>query len=161
MREAMQWSRGTFHILTDQNALDLTAIQSFLNNAPWSYGLPLSKLKKALRHSLCFSLLENHVQIGLARVITDYTTYAYLCDVYILEEFRGQGLGSWLIQCVLEHPELQGLRRISLLTHDAQTFYKPLGFAPLLQPERYMERPLGKTLSPQLEGGSIIDIISG
>jgi GNAT superfamily N-acetyltransferase len=146
-REAIQWKRGTFHILTDQKALDLTAVQYFLSNVPWSYGLSLSKLKKALRHSLCFSLLKNHKQIGFARVITDYATYAYLCDVYILEEFRGQGLGSWLIHCVLEHPELQGLRRISLLTHDAQTFYRPFGFAPLIKPDRYMERPLTRLAS--------------
>lgn len=127
------------------------AVQCFLSNVSWSYGLSLPKLKKALRHSLCFSLLKSHEQIGFARVITDYATYAYLCDVYILQEFRGQGLGSWLIQCVLEHPELKGLRRISLLTHDAQAFYQPFGFAPLLHAERYMERPLTRLVSSQLE----------
>lgn len=150
-REAVHWDKGRFHILTDQKSLDLAAVQYFLATASWSYGLSLPQLKKALRNSLCFSLLENHTQIGLARVITDYATYAYLCDVYILEDFRGQGLGSWLIQCVLEHPKLQGLRRISLLTHDAQAFYQPFGFSSLLQPERYMERSLAKLSSGQQE----------
>jgi ribosomal protein S18 acetylase RimI-like enzyme len=146
--EAIQWEWKTFRILTDQKALDLASIHHFLSGAPWSYGLPLAKLEKALQNSLCFSLLENHKQIGLVRVITDYATYAYLCDVYVLEEFRSLGLGSWMMQCVLEHPELQGLRRISLLTHDAQAFYQRFGFAPMSQPERYMERTHELTKRP-------------
>ena len=136
----VRWERGIFQINTDLAALDAVTVHQFLSAAPWSHGISAPTLKIALENSLCFSLFENHRQIGLARVITDYATYAYLCDVYLREDFRGQGLGSWLIRCVLEHPQLKNLRRVSLLTHDAQAFYERFGFEPLDRPERYMER---------------------
>jgi GNAT superfamily N-acetyltransferase len=94
----------------------------------------------ALRNSLCFSLLEGGRQIGLARVITDCVTYAYLCDVYIVEDRRGKDLGSWLIRCVLEHPDLKHLKRVAIITHDAQTFYLGLDFRFTLDSNCYMER---------------------
>jgi ribosomal protein S18 acetylase RimI-like enzyme len=143
-QKSIQWQRGIFRINTELEALDLVTVHHFLSEAPWSHGISASMLRTALENSLCFSLFENHKQIGLARVITDYTTYAYLCDVYLQEEFRAQGLGSWLIRCVLEHPQLKNLRRISLLTHDAQKFYERFEFEPLDRPERYMERILAE-----------------
>jgi GNAT superfamily N-acetyltransferase len=90
--------------------------------------------------SLCFSLKEDNKQIGLARVITDYVTYAYLCDVYIVKERRGRGLGSWLIHSVLEHPDLKNLKRVALITHDAQDFYLGLDFRFSPNSDWYMER---------------------
>jgi GNAT superfamily N-acetyltransferase len=132
--------RDDFVISTDPGHLDATVVFGFLAQAQWWTGLTLDSLDRALRNSLCFSLLEGGRQIGLARVITDCVTYAYLCDVYIMEERRGQGLGSWLIRCVLEHPDLKNLKRVALITHDAQTFYLGLDFRFTSHSDCYMER---------------------
>jgi GNAT superfamily N-acetyltransferase len=129
-----------FVVSTDPGDLDPEAIYGFLTQAKWWTELTQESLDRALRSSLCFSLKEGDRQIGLARIITDYVTYAYLCDVFIVEERRGQGLGSWLVRCVLEHPELKPLKRIALITHDAQTFYLGLDFRFTSQPDSYMER---------------------
>jgi GNAT superfamily N-acetyltransferase len=129
-----------FVISTDPDLLDANAVFGFLEQAQWWTGLTRESLDRALRNSLCFSLLEDSRQIGFARVITDCVTYAYLCDVYIVEERRKQGLGSWLIRCVLEHPDLKHLKRVALITHDAQTFYLALDFRFTLHSNCYMER---------------------
>jgi GNAT superfamily N-acetyltransferase len=134
--------RDEFKISTDPGALDTSAVFGFLAQAKWWTDLTEESLDRALRNSLCFSLLEANRQIGLARVVTDYVTYAYLCDVYIVEERRRQGLGSWLVRCVLEHPELKRLKRVALLTHDAQTFYLGLDFRFASHPNCYMEHLL-------------------
>jgi GNAT superfamily N-acetyltransferase len=97
-------------------------------------------LDRAIRNSLCFSLIEDGRQIGLARVITDYVTYAYICDVYIMEQRRRKGLGSWLIRSVLDHPDLKNLKRVALITHDAQAFYLGLDFRFASDSNSYMER---------------------
>lgn len=132
--------RDDFVISTDPSLLDASAVFAFLAKAQWWTGLTHQSLDRALHNSLCFSLLEGDRQIGLARVITDYATYAYLCDVYIAEERRGQGLGSWLVRCVLEHPDLKSLKRVALITHDAQTFYLGLDFRFTSPSDCYMER---------------------
>jgi GNAT superfamily N-acetyltransferase len=132
--------QNSFVISTDPGDLDPEAIYGFLTQAKWWTELTQESLDRALRNSLCFSLKEGDRQIGLARVITDYVTYAYLCDVYIVEERRGQGLGSWLVRCILEHPDLKPLKRIALITHDAQTFYLGLDFRFASQADCYMER---------------------
>jgi GNAT superfamily N-acetyltransferase len=129
--------RDTFVISTDPSLLDVDTVFGFLAQAQWWAGLTRELLDRALRNSLCFSLFEDGRQIGLARVITDCVTYAYLCDVYIMEKRRGQGLGSWLIRCVLEHPDVRNLKRVALITHGAQTFYLGLDFRFTSQ---YMER---------------------
>ena len=131
--------RANFTVSTDPVKLDLAAIHDFLTHCYWAEGIPLEVVKRAIGHSLCFGLYERQRQIGLARVISDYTTYAYLCDVYVLEEYRGKGLGTWLMECVIRHPDLQGLRRFTLLTRDAHGLYKKFGFAPMKDPSRYME----------------------
>lgn len=135
-----QWKHGSYTVRTDPDAPDLDAVYEFLKTAPWASGLSREALDRATRHSLCFSLFEETRQIGLARVITDYVTYAYMCDVYVVEERRGLGLGSWLVRCVLEHPDIACLKRIALITHDAQEFYLHLGFQFASHPEHYMER---------------------
>lgn len=134
--------QGKFRISTDPKVLDSRAVFRFLAEAKWWAKLTEESLDRALRNSLCFSLLEGDQQIGLARVVTDYVTYAYLCDVYIVEERRRQGLGSWLIRCVLEHPQLKNLKRVSLITHDAQAFYLRLDFRFASHPDSYMEHLL-------------------
>jgi GNAT superfamily N-acetyltransferase len=134
--------RDNFTISTDPGVLDTSAVFGFLAQAKWWTELTEESLDRALRNSLCFSLIEGDRQIGLARVVTDYVTYAYLCDVYIVEERRRQGLGSWLIRCVLEHPELKRLKRVALITHDAQAFYLGLDFRFASHPNSYMEHLL-------------------
>ena len=131
--------RGEFVITTDHRRFDIDAIHAFLSSeAYWSLGIPVDVVHRAIEHSLCFGLLEGTRQAGFARVVTDRSTFAWLCDVFVLEEFRGRGLGSWLIESVLEHPDMQGLRRIVLATRDAHALYERSGFAPLRTPERWM-----------------------
>jgi ribosomal protein S18 acetylase RimI-like enzyme len=131
--------RDGFTVSTDPERLDAGAIHAFLSTSYWAEGIPRELLEKALRSSLCFGLYEEKRQIGLARVITDGATYAYLCDVYVLPETRGQGLGTWLMECVIAHPDLQGLRRLSLVTRDAHKLYRRFGFTALARPEGHME----------------------
>jgi GNAT superfamily N-acetyltransferase len=133
--------RDGYTVSTDTGRLDVAAIHDFLSNKSyWAQGVPLAILQKALAHSLCFGLYAGTEQIGLARVITDCATYCYLCDVYVLESRRGRGLGRWLLECVTRHPDLQGLRRMSLVTADAHALYAQFGFVPPAKPERYMEK---------------------
>ena len=133
-------TREAFTVTTDPARLDLDAAHAFLATAYWSAGVPRQVLERAFAGSLCFSLLEaGRGQVGLARIITDGATFAYLCDVYVLPERRGRGLGVWLIECVMDHPDLAGLRRFSLVTQDAHGLYRRFGFAPLGHPERHME----------------------
>ncbi len=131
--------RESFSISTDPARLDSVAIHAYLARSYWAEEIPIEIVRRSLAGSLCFGLYQEDRQIGLARVITDYATFAYLCDVYVLEEFQGQGLGRWLMETVVAHPELQGLRRFSLVTRDAQALYAPLGFRSLAQPDRHME----------------------
>ena len=132
-------SRGEFLISSDPEDVDLEAVHAFLTRAYWSEGIPIELVARAIAGSIPFSLFRGEEQIGFARVITDRATYAYLADVYVLEEYRGQGLGHWLIERVMQHPDLQGLRRFGLVTRDAHDLYKPFGFSALAAPERHME----------------------
>jgi len=114
-----------------------------------SEGIPASLVARAIAGSIPFSLFHGTTQIGFARVITDRATYGYLADVYVLDAYRGQGLGRWLVDCIMRHPDLQTLRRFSLVTRDAHGLYAQAGFSPLAAPERHMEivRP-GMTVDP-------------
>lgn len=140
----MTTSRPTdddYTISTDPQRIDLDAVHSFLSRAYWSPGVPRETVEKALANSLCFALLHrDDGQVGLARVVTDRATFAYLADVYVLETHRGRGLSKRLMQAVGGHPELQGLRRMLLATRDAHDLYRQFGFKPLANPTRMMER---------------------
>jgi GNAT superfamily N-acetyltransferase len=131
--------RGEYVVSTDPAKLDVSAIHAFLSRSYWATGIPVETVARSLDGSLCFGLYHQGRQVGLARVITDGATFAYLCDVYILEKHRGRGLGRWLMETVMTHPALQGLRRWSLVTRDAHGLYAGLGFQPLQAPERHME----------------------
>ncbi len=129
-----------FCISTDPTKLDLQAIHHFLSTESyWSKNIPFERVKNAAAHSLNFGLYYQDKQIGYARIITDYTSIAYLGDVYVLEEFRGRGLSKWLMQTIKTHPQLQGLRRWILATKDAHGLYRQFGFTPMASPERWME----------------------
>lgn len=131
--------RGGFTVSTHPARLDAGAVHAFLTTSYWAEGIPRETVERSLRNSLCFGLYEGDRQIGLARVVTDRVTFAYLCDVYVLPELRGQGLGTWLMECVMAHPDLQGLRRFSLVTRDAHELYRPFGFQEVRSPEGHME----------------------
>ena len=139
-REAHEWRRGEYTISTDGGRLDLDVVHGFLTASYWARGIPRDVVERSIAGSLPFGLYHGARQIGFARVISDEATYAYIGDVFVLDEYRGQGLGTWLMETVVACPELQGLRRWTLATRDAHALYRKVGFAPLHSPERWMER---------------------
>ena len=140
MHKLIETRQYEYLISTDPAKLQPERVHAFLKTAYWSPGIPLAVVKKALSSSLCFGLYHRGEQVGLSRVVTDYSTFAYLCDVYVLEAHRGKGLGQWLVECVMTHPELQNLRRFLLATRDAHGIYANFGFTGLKSVERMMER---------------------
>ena len=131
--------RDGYFISTDPARLDVEAVHAYLTRSYWAGGIPRETVVRALRGSLCFGLFHGTEQVGFARVVTDRATFAYLCDVYVLEGHRGRGLGKWLMGAVMAHPELAGLRRFLLATRDAHGLYAQRGFTPLARPETFME----------------------
>lgn len=130
-------------ISTDKSRLDLTLVHQFLSQESyWAKNMPLELVCKAVDNSLCFGIYGNDQQVGFARVITDYTTFAYLSDVFVVKEHRGQGLSKWLVQYIINYPDLQGLRRWTLVTADAHTLYEQFGFVFPDDPKLYMQRKL-------------------
>ena len=136
---AFERTRDTFRITTDVAAMDLDAIHAFLTRSYWAEGIPKDLVARAMAGSLCFGLLDGIRQIGFARVMTDTATYAYLCDVYVLEDYQRRGLGTWLMRELMTHPDLQGLRRFTLVTRDAHALYEKCGFGAPANPSGYME----------------------
>ena len=133
--------RGEFTVSTDPSRLDLDTIHNFLTNCYWAKGVPRDVVARSIEHALCFGVYDDTgAQVGFARVISDFATVAYLGDVFVLDTHRGRGLGKWLMECIMQHPALQGLRRWILTTRDAHELYAQVGFAPVKFPERYMER---------------------
>jgi N-acetylglutamate synthase-like GNAT family acetyltransferase len=132
--------KGEFCISTNKAKLDIDAIHEFLSTkAYWCINIPKSKVQTAIENSLCFVVYKNEKQIGLARIITDFSTIAYLGDVYILEEYRVLGLSKWLMETVMNYSTLQGLRRWILLTGDAQELYRKFGWINIADPTKWME----------------------
>ena len=135
----MQWNEGDYEIITDSNKMDLDVIHQFLSKyAYWCIGIPKDTVAKSIDNSLCFGVFKSDNQIGFGRLITDKATFAYLADVFILPEYRGIGLSKWLMGCINQHPDVQGLRRLLLVTQDAQELYRQFGYKPIETPERFM-----------------------
>jgi len=130
---------NTYEISTDPSRLQLAVIHAYLSRSYWSPGIPRDLVARAIANSICFGVYLGDAQVGFARVITDQATFAYLADVYVLEEHRGQGLSKRLVEAVQAHPDLQGLRRFLLATRDAHGLYAQFGFAPPARPENFME----------------------
>lgn len=135
----MEWTKDSFRITTDKSQIDIELVHQFLSGSYWAAGIPLAVVKKSIEGSLCFSVFEGEKQIGFARVVSDQATFAYLADVFILEDYRGRGLSKWLMQAILEHPDLQGLRRFMLATRDAHELYRQFGFARIEDCSRLMQ----------------------
>ena len=131
--------RALFSISTDKRRLDRGLIHTFLTNCYWAKGIPKEIVERSIANSLCFGIYRGKEQVGFARVISDFATYAYIGDVFIIERYRGRGLGKLLMKSILKHPDLHGLRRWSLVTKDAHGLYAQFGFQPVKSPERHME----------------------
>jgi len=140
----MNWSKAEFTVSDRNEDMDIPMIHGFLTTSYWAKGIDKSTIERAIANSLCLGVFQNEKQIGFGRAITDRSTFAYLADVFILEEYRGRGLGKWLVDCFLEHQELQGLRRWLLATLDAHGLYRQKGFVPLQEPQRFMEISMNK-----------------
>jgi GNAT superfamily N-acetyltransferase len=139
--EIFEQQRGEFLISTDPARLDLDVIHKFLTNCYWARGVPREVVARSMERALCFGIYDGRgAQLGFARVISDFATIAYVGDVFVLESHRGGGLGKWLMECIVQHPALQNLRRWILTTRDAHGLYAQVGFTPVKSPERYMER---------------------
>ena len=139
----MEWSRGEFVISDDPGRLDLDVVHGFLTRSYWAEGIPRKTVERAIAHSIPFGLYHlagTEALVGFARVVSDHATFAYLADVFVLDSHRGQGLGIWLVECIVAHPELQSLRRWILATKDAHTLYRRFGWGGLASPDRWMER---------------------
>jgi GNAT superfamily N-acetyltransferase len=130
--------KDSFSISTDKSKLDISVIHSFLSRSYWSENIPVETVQKSIEGSMCFGVYDNNRQVGFARMVTDNATFAYLADVFIIEEYRGQGLSKWMMEFILSHPELQGLRRVLLATRDAHSLYKQFGFTPINNPDSFM-----------------------
>lgn len=130
-----------FEISTDKERLEIENIHKFLSEESyWAKNRTLDQTKTAIQNSLCFGVYLNQRQVAFARVVTDFATFAYIGDVFVLDEFRGRGLGKRLMETIISHPDLQGLRRWLLATRDAHGLYEHFEFSPLKFPERWMER---------------------
>lgn len=136
----MDWTRGEFQVSTDRSRLDLDVIHGFLKDAYWSKGRSREKVERSIQNSLlCYGLYHKDAQVGFARVVTDLVSHYWICDVFVLEPFRGHGLGVWLLDCVVSSPELHDMRGI-LATRDAQGLYEKVGFQCPSDPRRLMWR---------------------
>ena len=134
----MDFIKDGFTISTEKEKLDIDVIHSFLNRTYWAEGISKEIISRSIEGSLCFGVFENNKQVGFARMITDKATFAYLADVFIIEEYRGRGLSKWLMEVIMSYPDLQGLRRMILVTKDAHGLYRQFGFTPLINVDRWM-----------------------
>jgi GNAT superfamily N-acetyltransferase len=155
----MEWRRGEFTVSDDRWRVDRDVVHRFLSESYWARGISRETVERAIRHSLCFGVYHRDLQVGFARMITDQATYAYLADVFVVEPYRGRGLSKWMMECVLAHPGLQGLRRLTLATRDAHGLYARFGFGAPRNPTAWMEihdpdvyvrgQPTGRPATPQ------------
>ncbi|ACS83839.1 MULTISPECIES: GNAT family N-acetyltransferase [Musicola] len=127
----MQWTKGEYLVSTDRQRLDCDAIYAYLTTSTWANGIDRETVTLSIDNSLCFGLFHREQQIGFARMVTDFATFGYLCDVFVLPERQGAGLGRFLVECTLAHPRLQRLRRQLLLTSTAPWLYQKVGYEPI------------------------------
>jgi len=136
-----EWHRGEYLITTDRERFDVELIHDYLSQRSyWARGRSLEVVRRALENSLGFAVFRGSEQTGFGRVVTDYATFAWIADVFVLEQYRGRGLSKWLIEVMVSHPQLQGFRRWVLATRDAHELYRRYGFAELKDPTRWMEK---------------------
>jgi GNAT superfamily N-acetyltransferase len=127
-------------ITVDPTRIDVAATHAFLTTSRWAAGISLELVRKSLAHSLCAAAFVGDEQVGLVRLVTDRATFAYVADVYVLPTYRGHGISKRMLDAIFAHPDVQGLRRMLLVTRDAHKLYEQYGFRPLAHPERFIER---------------------
>jgi GNAT superfamily N-acetyltransferase len=133
------WSKGDFEISTDPARVDVRMVHEFLTKSYWAKGIPIETVQRSIENSTCFGVYHGRQQVGFARIISDLATFAYLADVFVLSSYRGRGLSRWLMECIVSHPDLRGLRRWMLATKDAHGLYAKFGFTAIGSPESWME----------------------
>lgn len=133
-------SKMGFTISTDKRKLRIKTIHNFLSEAYWSRGISVEKVKRGIKGACCFGVYRDEEQVGFARVVTDFVSFGYIADVFIIEKYRGRGLSIWLVKAILNHPELKGMKAWMLATKDAHALYAKFGFEPLEEPQKYMQR---------------------
>ncbi len=144
--------KNEFSISTDKSLLDVNAIHSFLSqHSYWSPNIPLRLVERSIENSICFGVYDNKKQIGFARVVTDKATFAYLADVFIIDDYRGKGLSKWLIATIIDHPEINEVRGILLRTKDAHGLYEQFGWQ--LVGEESIKRYMVKPIMPNYTSG--------
>lgn len=126
-----QWRHDNYVISTDKSLLDLQFVHAFLTRSTWAKGIEQQIVNDSVDNSLCFGLYLENKQIGFARLVTDFATFGYLCDVFTIEQYQGKGLARWMMECCLEHPTLARLRRIMLVTSTAPGLYEKVGYTPV------------------------------
>jgi GNAT superfamily N-acetyltransferase len=137
--EIMEWRKNGYLLSTDRSKIDVTTVHHVLSQSYWSEGIPIEIVRRSIENSLCFAIYQGQDLVAFARVISDFATFAYLADVFVIPQHRGKGLSKWLVHIIVEHPQLQGLRRFTLATRDAHGLYAQFGFKPFAKPERWME----------------------
>jgi len=138
--EKTEWIKDGYLVSTDKSKIDVETVHHFLSRSYWAENIPLDVVRKSIENSLCFGMYHEEKLVGFARAISDFATFAYLADVFILPEERGKGLSKWLLAIILEHPQLQALRRFTLATRDAHSLYAQFGFSLFDKPERWMQK---------------------
>ena len=140
MAETEEWRRGPFCISDERARLDLDFIHGYITASYWAKGRSIDAVRRSIENALPLGLYDDGEQVGFARVVTDYATIAYLCDVFVIDAYRGKGLGKWLVGCALGHPRVRSIRKWTLATSDAHGLYERYGFTPLSDPDSLMER---------------------
>jgi N-acetylglutamate synthase and related acetyltransferases len=138
--ERIEWRKDEYLLSTDKSKIDVEAVHLFLSRSYWARNIPLEVVQKSIDNSLCFAIYQQQRLVGFARVISDFATFAYLADVFILPGERGKGLSKWLMEIIMDHPQLRGLRRFTLATRDAHGLYAQFGFTLFDKPERWMQK---------------------
>lgn len=131
--EKLEWQQNNYLVSTDREKLDIPTIHRYLTRSTWAKGIDLDTVSASIENSLNFGVYHDERQIGFARLVTDYATFAYLCDVYVLEEYQGEGLGRWVMECIHSHPLFEKFRRILLFTTTAPWLYEKFGYQPVNQ----------------------------
>jgi N-acetylglutamate synthase-like GNAT family acetyltransferase len=137
--QTIEQRRDNLVLSDDRELVDLDVVHNFLRQSYWSEGVPIDVVRRSVENSLCFGVYDNDNQVAFARVVSDFSTFAYIADVFVLEGYRGRGISKWIMAAIMHHPSLQGLRRWMLLTQDAHRLYRQFGFDSVSSPERIME----------------------
>ena len=132
-----EFTKDDFFLSNDKSKLNVNAVCSFLSRSHWAANRKRATVIKSINHSLCYGIYHNERQVAFARLVTDYCTYAYLCDVFVDDTYRGRGLSKWMMGCIMENPDLSELRRFTLATRDAHGLYEKFGFRPLSNDEQH------------------------